>query len=307
MLNTTGIAAIVVTHSRKRLLVNCIEALLNQTLPCDIIIADNASTDGTEAYLNDQGLLDDSRLHYFRLNENLGGAGGFHHGLKYAMSHGWQWFWLMDDDAEPEPSALKNLVRHAKHSNTIYGSVAMGIENGNKRLCWTKKVIDNGRLKSINDYELLSDLQEVTNLAFLGFFIHRDMVHLIGLPDPTFFICRDDYEYCERARKCGARIFLVKNSIIIHPVKEISRFRFLGMDIWYRDMPPWKTYYDVRNRIFLTKVHCPSLLWPRTIPGMLLQSFCNVCTEKDRLRLLYAYAAGILDGLRNRRGKRFLP
>jgi rhamnopyranosyl-N-acetylglucosaminyl-diphospho-decaprenol beta-1,3/1,4-galactofuranosyltransferase len=99
----------------------------------------------------------------------------------------------------------------------------------------------------------------------------------------------------------------VKNSIMRHPIKGISRFRFMGMDIWYREMPPWKTYYDVRNRIFFTKVYYPSLLWPRTIPGLLLQSFCNVSTEKDRLGLLYAYVTGILDGLRNRRGKRFLP
>ncbi len=307
MLNRTGIAAIVVTHSRKELLVNCIEALLNQTLACDIVVVDNASTDGTEAYLYDQGFVDDDRVHYFRLKENLGGAGGFQHGLKYAISHGWKWFWLMDDDAEPEPSALKNLVLHARHSNTVYGSVAMGIENGTKRLCWTKKVIDKDRIKSINDYERLENFQEVQNVAFLGFFIHRDMVQVIGLPDPTFFICRDDYEYCERARKCGARFILVKNSVIIHPVKGISRFRLLGMDIWYRNMPPWKTYYDIRNRIFLVKAHYPTLLWRRTIPGMLLQSFYNVFTEKERLFLLYAYATGILDGLRNRRGKRFLP
>ncbi|MDY6986989.1 MAG: glycosyltransferase family 2 protein [Thermodesulfobacteriota bacterium] len=305
--HSTSIATIVVTHNRKELLLNCIEDLLSQTHPCDIIVVDNASTDGTGSNLQDKGYLDDDRIHYFRLGENLGGAGGFHHGLKYAMSHGWEWFWLMDDDAEPERSALKNLVLRAEDSNTVYGSVAMGIKNGTKRLCWTKKVIDTGRLKSINDYERLQDVQEVQNVAFLGFFIHRDLVQAIGLPDPTYFICRDDYEYCERAKKSGARFILVKNSVIGHPVKGISRFRVLGMDIWYRNMPPWKTYYDTRNTILLVKAHYPTLLWRRTIPGMLLQSLCNVFTEKDRPFLLYAYAIGILDGLRNRRGQRFLP
>ncbi len=305
--NKKGIATIVVTHNRKELLANCIKALLGQTLPCDIIVVDNASTDGTEAYMCDPRVINDDRVHYYRLKENLGGAGGFHHGLKYAMSHGWKWFWLMDDDAEPEPSALKNLVRHAKDHDVIYSSVAIGIENGKKRLCWIKRIIDRGQPKSIDSYELLNDVQEVQNVAFLGFFIHRDMVQLVGLPDPSFFICRDDYDYCERARKCGARFILVKDSVIIHPVKAISRFRLLGMDIWYRSMPPGKTYYDVRNKILLTKAHYPRLLWPRTVPGLLLQSFFNSFSQKDRLRLLYSYAAGIMDGLRNRRGKRFLP
>ncbi|MDY6838330.1 MAG: glycosyltransferase family 2 protein [Thermodesulfobacteriota bacterium] len=307
MLKRSGIATIVVTHSRKELLGKCMAALLNQTHPCDIIVVDNASTDGTGAYLHDKGFVPHDRIHYVRLDENLGGAGGFYHGVKYAMSYDWNWFWLMDDDALPHPSALENLVLHAKDSHTVYGSVAMGMKNGTKRLCWTKKVIDNGRLKSINDYEGLHDVQEVQNVAFLGFFIHRDLVQLIGLPDPTYFICRDDYEYCERAKKSGAKFILVKKSVISHPVKGISRFRFLGMDIWYRNMPPWKTYYDIRNRILLVKAHDPTLLWRRTIPGMLLQSLCNVFTEKDRPFLLYAYAIGILDGLRNRRGQRFLP
>jgi len=305
--DSTKIATIVVTHNRKELLLNCIEALLSQTHPCDIVIVDSGSADGTEVSLRKKGYMDRHNIHYLRLNENMGGAGGFHHGLKYAMSQSWKWFWLMDDDAEPERSALKNLALHAEDSNTVYGSVAMGMKDGTKTLCWTKKVIDSGRLVSINDYQRLQEVQEVQNIAFLGFLIHRDMVQEVGLPDPTFFICRDDYDYCERARKSGARFILVKSSVISHPVKGISRFRFLGMEIWYRNMPTWKTYYDVRNRIFSIKAHYPHLLWRRTIPGLILQFFCSLFAEKDKIRLMYTYAAGILDGLCGKRAKRFLP
>jgi GT2 family glycosyltransferase len=305
--DNTSIATIVVTHNRKELLVKCIDALFSQTHPCYVIVVDNASRDGTKAYLEERGFLDDDRIHYLALTKNLGGAGGFHCGLKYAMSQRWEWFWLMDDDAKPDPLALKNLLCHAEDPNTVYSSVAMSIENGKEQLCWTKKVMDNGRLTPINDYEELQDVHEVQNAAFLGFLIHRDMVQTIGLPDSTFFICRDDYEYCERAKKSGARFILVKNSVIIHPVKGIRRTRLVGMDIWYRDMPPWKTYYDIRNRIFVVKAHYPALLWRRTIPGLIIQFFCNLFDEKDKIRLMFAYAAGVMDGLSNKRGPRFLP
>ena len=44
------IAAIVVTYNRKELLHQCIEKLLaQQKAACDILIVDNASTDGTGA------------------------------------------------------------------------------------------------------------------------------------------------------------------------------------------------------------------------------------------------------------------
>ena len=44
------VAAVVVTYNRKELLAQCIEALLGQqNAVCDILIVDNASTDGTGA------------------------------------------------------------------------------------------------------------------------------------------------------------------------------------------------------------------------------------------------------------------
>ena len=41
------VLAIIVTHNRKELLNECINALIGQSYPSDILIIDNASTDGT--------------------------------------------------------------------------------------------------------------------------------------------------------------------------------------------------------------------------------------------------------------------
>lgn len=50
--------AIVVTYNRRDLLIECVNALLNQTEQVDIMVIDNASTDGTEGAL--QGYRDKS-------------------------------------------------------------------------------------------------------------------------------------------------------------------------------------------------------------------------------------------------------
>jgi len=42
------VAVIVVIYNRRQKLAECISALLAQTVECDIIIVDNASTDGTK-------------------------------------------------------------------------------------------------------------------------------------------------------------------------------------------------------------------------------------------------------------------
>ena len=118
--------AIVVTYNRKELLTKVIDALLNQTLPCDILIVDNASTDGTENLLSSSNIFSKNRFNYICLSQNIGGAGGFSRGLKIAMETGWNWFWLMDDDAIPDKNALKYLFEGTEKEKAIFASATIG-------------------------------------------------------------------------------------------------------------------------------------------------------------------------------------
>src|SRR5688500_13373643 len=96
------VSAVVLTYNRKALLAECLRALLAQTLPVDrVLVVDNASTDGTEELLRAEGLLE--RVAYLRLERNLGSSGGFNRGVAAAREGGWDWLWIMDDDAEPRP------------------------------------------------------------------------------------------------------------------------------------------------------------------------------------------------------------
>ena len=52
--NEKKVIAVVVTYNRKELLKEAIEALLNQEYNnCDVLIVDNASTDGTREYIDE--------------------------------------------------------------------------------------------------------------------------------------------------------------------------------------------------------------------------------------------------------------
>lgn len=87
------VAAVVVTYNRKELLRECLQALLNQTRPLDeIIVVDNASTDGTDQMIPEEF----PQITHVRLPENIGGAGGFHEGMKLAYEKGHDWIWVMD-------------------------------------------------------------------------------------------------------------------------------------------------------------------------------------------------------------------
>lgn len=99
------IAAIVVTYNRLELLQQCVKALRAQTAACDILIVDNASTDGTA-----QWLASKPELNYRNTGSNLGGAGGFNFGMRWAVEAGYEYVWVMDDDTLPKPDALQKLL-----------------------------------------------------------------------------------------------------------------------------------------------------------------------------------------------------
>src|SRR5690606_31380980 len=112
---------VIVTYNRKELLVNCLEAISQQSYDYDkVILVDNASTDGTIEFLESKQLLDNPKLVLLKQTENTGGAGGFSAGMKYAFEHGADYVWMMDDDAVPHQNALEQLMKHAT-PNHIYG------------------------------------------------------------------------------------------------------------------------------------------------------------------------------------------
>ena len=292
------IVAIVVTHNRKELLLKCVQSLLAQTIPTDILIVDNASTDGTEKKLESFGLFDSQKIHYLFLNRNTGGAGGFHHGLKYAFDKGWSWFWMMDDDADPQKMALEELLQQNPNKNNIYGSVAVDNLENEDKLCFPIKRTSASKTELVENYRDLAPEERVAWLPFLGFFINRCVVEKIGFPDKTLFIRNDDIEYAEKAKIQGIKIILIKASVIKHPLQPTIPFSLLGRQLYYRSMPPWKTYYEVRNKIIIAKRYYPLLGGIESLSGATLQLFISIMIEKEKKAYLKAYFQGALDGIK---------
>ncbi len=299
-----AVLAVVVTYNRKKLLLNCINALLGQSADCDILLVDNDSTDGTRALLVESGVLENPRVYYLRLRENLGGAGGFAIGMWYALKQGWDWMWLMDDDALPDPHALRAILDISPKSTDVYGSVALDEVDGQMRLCWPILRVSSKSEPVVHMPEMLQPVEEVVMLPFLGFCIHRELVERCGLPDADLFIHGDDVEYCYRLRKARARIIAVKASVIRHPVPPAKIVRFPGYPIYHKSLPPWKRYYEVRNRIVIARRYYSWRLLTHTLPGILARATISLAIEKERRQQARAYFYGVLDGFLGRLGRR---
>ncbi len=224
------IITVVVTYNRLNWLKKNIDALLSQTRrPDEIIVVDNASTDDTYEFLKN---LDG--IKFKRLNENIGGAGGFAYGLECAIDDGADWVWMMDDDALPYKNALEELERAI-------------LENQKSNVgVFLSKLANKDNSKSTNK------ISRAPTGTFVGFTVKKEVVEKVGLPDADFFIYADDYDYSMRIQRAGFKILRVYSSLIEHKdwirQKRVFRFPFSKPNV-----PPWKTYYLFRNPILATK------------------------------------------------------
>ncbi|QMV72017.1 glycosyltransferase [Comamonas piscis] len=294
------ISTVVVTFNRKPLLRQALAAHAVQTHQgSQLLIVDNASTDGTRDMLASEGWLGRSSVELLALPENTGGAGGFAAGLKYAIDKGAEWVWMMDDDAEPHPTALEELMQVANDPMQVYGSLAV---NG-ADTSWLTTVLSPplGEVEKAEDVPARATVQ---SLPFLGFLIHRKLVERIGLPDTDYFIAADDVEYCVRAQKAGADIIIAGKSRIKHPKSRPYKVEILGRTLTCLALPPWKRYYDTRNRLLIARTHYGVRLFTQTIPGSFVRLFAALLKEPHKLAQAHAFFAGFIDGFLGIKGKR---
>lgn len=241
-------AVIIVTYNRIELLKENIEALRNQVYSnFDIIIIDNASTDGTGKMVK---AINDKRIKYYNTKKNLGGAGGFSIGMKMAIENSYDFAWLMDDDAIPEKNALNSLILKANNLQNQFSFLA-------SLVCWTDNSVIDMNIPSINfekqKRQQLESLLErkallIDTCSFVGCFVNIKYAKKTVLPISDFFIYGDDVEYTSRLRKM-APAYLDLDSVIIH--KTISN---IGSDIALVSKDKiFKFYYQSRNGMYMAR------------------------------------------------------
>lgn len=210
--------AIVVTYNRKELLLECLNSLCSQVEKrMDILVIDNASTDGTEKIVKNFS-ENHNNIDYVNTGKNLGGAGGFHFGLKEAYRRGYEYMWIMDDDTIPEKEALTELQIADKKLKGKFGflsSCALWIDGS--YCIMNKQLVDQDNcIKEYDKFE--AGLIRVSKATFVSLFLKREVLECVGLPLKEYFIWGDDMEYTLRISK-KYPCYMVSKSKVIHKMK----------------------------------------------------------------------------------------
>lgn len=276
------VVAVVVTFNRCAQLQHSLRCLLAapEHQLSGIVVVDNASSDGTEAWLSN---LEDSRLSVLRLPQNVGGAGGFAAGLSKAVERfNADWVLLMDDDAYPTRNALQAFHASARPRNRAFCAAVYdpsGRVSVINRPFWNpfrspwRFVMTLLRGKSAyyaSDRQFdCSNSLPVDFATFVGFFVSAEALQRVAPPDRRFFIYCDDLDFCARLTRSGIDIHFDPSIRFYHDCKTFDA----GRRVYD---PLWKSYYAHRNGLYFARCVAGRLKTPITLGLVLLWALRSV-------------------------------
>jgi GT2 family glycosyltransferase len=222
------LSVVTVTWNAKKYVDECLSSLNQiEDLPCEIIVIDNASTDGTPDLIAEKF----PSFQLIRSDRNLGFAKANNIGIR---NSGGKYFCLVNSDvvvpkgcltaligfleSNPEvgvvgPQMLGpqgNIRRSAMRFPSLLSSVARSLSLD--RSPWLSRIV---HAQMMTDFS--HDRQaEVDILNGWFWMIRREALSQVGLLDEQFFIYGEDMDWCLRFRKAGWKIVFFPGVSAIH-------------------------------------------------------------------------------------------
>jgi len=206
------VCAILVTHDRTEALVGCLGSLAGQTRPvAKVLVVAGANADRTVATVAE----DFPDVELVRLPDGEGN--GFREGLKVARDRGYDWVWLLHEDAVPDERALEELLAAA----------ARGDDETPPVLLSSKVVRPDGKLDLHSlgrpdservEHAVLSferGLEPLRWSSFVSVLISGPALARHGLPLATLGGGVDELEFTARLLRWGEG-YLTPRSVVEH-------------------------------------------------------------------------------------------
>jgi GT2 family glycosyltransferase len=209
------VSIVVVTWNGRQYLDACLSAVAAQDgVSAETILVDNASTDGTVAYVRERF----PHVRVIEMPQNRGFAGGNNAGVRQARG---RFIALLNNDAVPEPGWLPALVR--------------GLEEDAGFALVTSRIVymhDPGLIDSAGDSLLASggafkrhhgarvetalESSEVFGVCGAACLMPRRVFEELGGFDEDFFVSHEDVDLSYRARLRGYRCRYVADAVVRH-------------------------------------------------------------------------------------------
>jgi len=215
------VVAIVVTFNGIHWIDKCIGSLLESTIPLDVLVVDNHSTDGT----TDKIGSDYPQVKVIDNKSNLGFGQANNIGFRRAIDMQADYVFLLNQDAWIEPDAIKVMVDHAE-MNKDYGLLSPVQLNGDKTALdqeFASHLMQGAFPRFYSDlFVKRNDLKELYPVAFVpaaACLLPINTIKTVGGFDPIFLHYGEDDNYLQRVGYHNFKIGICTESLIFHDKK----------------------------------------------------------------------------------------
>jgi GT2 family glycosyltransferase len=208
------VTVVVVTWQGAELLDPCLDSLAAQTVDHEVLVVDNASTDGTADLLRRR-----SGIRVVRAAENLGFAGGAQLGLESSAT---EYVAFLNDDAVAEPTWLEALVAAADaHPGAaavtsllvLADTEPRRVNNAGVVLLPTLYGTDRAYGRAVSEVAEPADVFGFSGGAAL---VRRDAAVAVGGFPARFFLYYEDTDLSWRLRLAGWSIRYEPAAVVHH-------------------------------------------------------------------------------------------
>lgn len=243
--------------------------------------------------------ISETPIVFIRNGSNLGYAGGNNVGMRYAMEVlDASYVWILNNDTVvdrnaiasfakafelwPDAGVLGSRLMQYRSPDTIQ---ALGGGQFYPRVALDTQIGRGNRAQDAPD-----EPHALEHVIGASMFIRTDAVQDVGLLDESYFLYREETDWCMQMRKRGWELLYCPHSVVWHKEGHSVGFKSVLHD-----------YYAVRNMLYLVQKHYPEhlasafmvSLWRASLPKLLRLQF---------KRLKYVVKA-YYDFLRGVRGK----
>jgi GT2 family glycosyltransferase len=302
------LASVTIAYNAAQSLPRQMDALLGQTHPLqEIVVVDNASTDGTRELLAEQY----PQVTVLSMKENMGAAGAWAKGLSYAaLEKGHDWVWTFDHDSVPEANSLESLLAGLRELGDLGNKVGMVVPMAVHRdtaTLYPPMLWRDGFVK-LSAEQMRQPIWFADIAMASGSLVQQEVVQEVGVPRADFFMDIFDFEYCLRIRSRGYKIAVINRAVMSHEIGSTQRVNLLGYERLWMNQPPWREYYICRNLAYLAWRLYPNLATKISIARYLTMHLAGVLLfSSDGLACAIRMVRGFGDGLHGRLGIRVTP
>lgn len=271
----TKVAVVILNYNGRNYLEKFLPSVIENNDGYEIIIADNASTDDSIAFLKNYY----PNLKTLELSSNQGFAGGYNNALQEIEA---EYYVLLNSDVEVSPNWTKPIIDlmdkdasiaacqpkiRSYHQKTHfeYAGAAGGY------IDWLGYPFCRGRVFDSYEQDLgqYDDTKEVFWATGACIFVRAAIFHQFGGFDAHFFAHMEEIDLCWRIKNAGYKVMYSSASTVYHvgggtlhksnPRKTFLNYRN-GLAMLYKNLPTNKLFSTILLRLVLDGISGIKLL-----------------------------------------------